>query len=460
MQANKTVFIIITRGFLVRNMLRSGVLRLLTEAGVRVVVFFPLLGETTEVPASLRNEFEGPMVHIVGVREVPLGRIHKIFAQLVKFLVFTQSTWTYCLVSVKNDRQRPDVLAKAERWIFSRLSRWMFLKRLSRFMEEHFFSPWHDGDYFDAEQPRLVFSTSIISTLDIQFMKEAKRRGISTVSIPKGWDNVAKIFYRFLPDLLLVQSPPMVDAVEILQGMSSSRVRLVGFPQFDWYVRRDLIMPREAYCTRMGLDANRHMILFGSEGKWAPSDFSIAERVAAFIQTSGALQMPCSLLIRPHFSDAHDVRLTRRSFGPHIVVDTNFTDSDFFIDRWDPRNEETVLFMNTLFHADLLVTTTSTLTLDAVCFDKPIINVAYGILYKNGTDVSGLFYEKDHYQWVLRTDAVDLVKSDAELLVALNNALAHPERKAVERQRLRDEVCGRLDGQSSQRVVDALLSII
>ena len=460
MIANKTVFIIITRGFLVRNMLRSGVLRLLNAAGIRTVIFFPLLGKTTEVPSSLRKELEGPLVKIIGVREARLGRIHKVFCHLAKFLVFTKSTWTYCLVSVKNDQQRSDALAWIERLIFSRLSQWRVLKRLARAIEEHVFRQRHYAEYFEAERPSVVFSTSIISTLDLLFMKEARRRGIPTISIPKGWDNIAKIFYRFLPDRLLVQNEPMVDAAATLQDIPRSRIQVVGFPQFDWYVHRDLLMSRESYGAKMGLDPQRRIILFGSEGKWAPSDFTIAEHIAKFIQTPRALAAPCSLLIRPHFSEAHDPRLTQRSFGPHVVLDTNFTDSNFFLDRWDPRDEETLMFMNTLFHMDVLVTTTSTLVLDAACFDKPIVNVAYEILYKNGRDVSGLFYEKEHYQWVLRTGAVDLVTSDAELLSALNESLAHPEKKATQRQRLRDEVCYLVDGQSSQRVVGALRSML
>ena len=197
MIANKTVFIIITRGFLVRNMLRSGVLRLLNAAGIRTVIFFPLLGKTTEVPSSLRKELEGPLVKIIGVREARLGRIHKVFCHLAKFLVFTKSTWTYCLVSVKNDQQRSDALAWIERLIFSRLSQWRVLKRLARAIEEHVFRQRHYAEYFEAERPSVVFSTSIISTLDLLFMKEARRRGIPTISIPKGWDNIAKIFYRF-----------------------------------------------------------------------------------------------------------------------------------------------------------------------------------------------------------------------------------------------------------------------
>ncbi len=441
-------------------MLRSGILASLTNAGVRTVIFFPMYPQAADIPDALRREFEGPLVTLVGVREKPLGRAYKLFGHLVKFLVYTQSTWTFCLVSVKHDKQRADALAYLQKWIYTPLSKIGFLKRLARAIEYHVFRHRLYGEYFDAYAPDAVFSTSIISTLDILFMKEARRRGITTISIPKGWDNVAKLFYRFIPDVLLVQNEHMTEAAVKLQGVLRERIRVVGFPQFDWYVRQELQKSREAYCERMGLDPARRIILFGSEGKWAPSDYTAAERIGQLIQTDGALAVPCTLLIRPHFSDSQNPRFAQRNFGPNIVVDTSMTRSDFFFDRWDPGNDETELFLNTLHHMDVLVTTTSTLTLDAVCFDKPILNIAYEILYKNGKDVSELFYQKDHYQWVLRTGAVDLVRSDEELRARLNDALREPAQKAAARQRLRDEVCYRVDGQSSRRVADEILSVL
>jgi len=419
-----------------------------------------MYAQAAGIPEELRREFEGPLVELVGVREKPLGRVYKVFCHLTKFLVFTKSTWTFCLVSVKHDKQRSDFRARALKWIYTPLSKLRFLKRLARAIEFHLFRHRIYGEYFDAYKPDAVFSTSIISTLDMLFMKEARRRKIPTLSIPKGWDNVAKLFYRFIPDVLLVQNEHMTEAAVAFQDVPRGRIRVVGFPQFDWYVRPELRSTREAYCARMGLDPSRRIILFGSEGKWAPSDYTAAEHIAQLIHTDGALLTPCTLLIRPHFSDALNPRFTQHDFGPHVVVDTSMMRSDFFFDRWDPRNEETELFVNTLHHMDMLVTTTSTLTLDAVCFDKPILNIAYQILYKNGKDVSELFYEKDHYQWVLQTGAVDLIRSDKELRARLNDALSSPTRHAESRQRLRDEVCYRVDGQSSQRVVDEVLALV
>lgn len=456
----KTVFLILTRGFLLRNILRSGVLSQLTNAGIRAIVFLPLYAKDAEIPASLRAEFEGPLVQLIGVKERPLGRVYKLFSHLTKFLVFTQTTWSFCLISVKNDKQRSDRLAYFQKWIYTPLSKLTWLKRLVRAIEFHLFRHRAYGEYFEQYAPDVVFSTSILSTLDILFMKEARRRGVPTVSIPKGWDNVAKFFYRVIPDLFVVQNQHMVEASATLQDVPRDRLRVVGFPQFDWHARKDVLLTREAYCQKMGLDPSRRVILFGSEGKWAPYDYSVAQNIARLIQTDGALAQPAAMLIRPHFTDARDPRLTQYDFGPHVAIDRSMNVSTFLPDMWDPTDDETTLFINTLYHMDALVTTTSTLTLDAACMDKPIINVAYRILFKNGKDVSELFYHKDHYQWVLDTGAVNMVRSDEELRASLNDAMLHPERLAQARERLRNEVCYRVDGKSSERIVDVIQSLI
>ena len=52
----KTVFIVITRGFIVRNILRSGILELLKKKGYRIVVFFQSFGRP--FPQYLIDEFE------------------------------------------------------------------------------------------------------------------------------------------------------------------------------------------------------------------------------------------------------------------------------------------------------------------------------------------------------------------------------------------------------------------
>lgn len=454
----KTIFFIITRGFLARNILRSGILERLKKANIRVVIFFPLYQGNSEISKELQQEFASEHVILEGVIDTKTGLFYrKIFLPVISYLVYTKTTWTYSLMGNNKNKKRSNFFAYLERFTLGWLGQAVWLRSFARWIDQKFFTYNFYQNYFDTYKPDVVFSSSIISKVDIFFMKEARQRGIKTVSMPKGWDNIAKHFYHFIPDLLFVQNKVMKDQAVIVQNIPKEQVQVVGFPQFDYYYDKSFLMTREEYCRSLGINPAKKIIFFGSEGIWAPNDDDIARSLSFFIKEN-KLFTPSSLIIRPHYTDVKSNRFS--SFvTPDVVLDPHYTLSNFFMDNWNPTKEDMRWFWNLLYHSDLLVTTTSTLTLDAACFDKPIINVAFGILFKRGKDMSELFYNKDHYLWVLETNAVDVVRNEQELLQSIDKYLKDPSLKKQERQVLRDKLCN-FDGKASEHIVTTLLNFI
>jgi hypothetical protein len=128
------------------------------------------------------------------------------------------------------------------------------------------------------------------------------------------------------------------------------------------------------------------------------------------------------------------------------------------MDNWDPSVQETIKFVNLLTHCDILISAASTLSLDGVCFDRPLINIGFGVLLdrKTDADMSYLLYIAEHMQWVLKTGAVDVVYSYQELFNRINDYLRNPAIKQAERKQLLNELCFKVDGHSSERLVGAL----
>jgi len=455
----KTIFITITRGFIVRNILRSGVLGRLKEAGFRVVVFFDVNG-TKMIPEYLKKELEdeqvilkiAPSTHIKG---------HSRFAKLTPLLISSKSRWMYSQFMPDKRRERAFFWKYVDLAIFSISSRIGFLKTFSRFIEKSVFSHNVYAPYFEKHKPVLIFSTSIQAHLDIDMMKESQKRNIPTVSMPKGWDNVTQILYRVVPDVLIVQDEQMKKEAIRVQAIPSTQIEVTGFPQFDWYRKPNVLVSREEYCHSVGLDPNKKIIFYGSEGAWAPDDANIVSTLVRWVNIPGALSCPSQLFIRPHYTDAKTNRLAVFGREPNVVVDKNFTLSDFFGDNWDPGVEEIKKFTNLIYHCDLLVTVASTLNLDCVCFDKPLINVAFGVLHhpRSGKDVSPLLYTQDHIEWVLETDAVDLIHNKDDLKESINTALLNPDSKRKEREQLLKKLCYKVDGNSSDRIANTLIRV-
>ena len=242
----KTIFIVVTRGYIIRNVLRSGVLDYLKKD--YKVVLFVMAKKNSAIPDYLKQEFAGGNVILEEVYESERNnfydRIHRAFARFSSLLVYTKTTWVYIRIG------NPDIVKKESRWaateglFFSFLGRFNFLKKLVRWAENRLFIMDGDdyGKYFDKYHPDLVFSTSIISKVDIAFLKEAKRRRIATVSMTKGWDHLAKRLLLVLPDKLILQNNVLEHEAIDFQRIPSSQVEVCGFPQFDWYRKKDIFL--------------------------------------------------------------------------------------------------------------------------------------------------------------------------------------------------------------------------
>lgn len=461
----KTVFIVATRGYIIRNVLRSGVLDYLKH-DYHVVIFI-MSRKGQKIPNYLSNEFADKNITLEEVWESSRNnfydKIHRLFSQFTALLVYTKTTWVYVRIG------NPDIVKKQSRWIFlkgllfSFLGKFNFLKKLARFMENKLsiFDSEYLEEFYDKYQPDLVFSTSVISKVDIAFLKEAKKRRIATVAMTKGWDHLAKRLLLVLPDKLIVQNNVLKNEAINFQKMEPSQLEVCGFPQFDWYRKKEILMDRDAYFNSIGLDPRKRLIFFGSEGVWAPDDHNVVDILVKFIREN-KLAKDCCVLARPHYSDLRLERFDRFVGTKEVKVDDNITRSDFFSDTWDPSTEEMKKFVNSIYHCDMMITVASTLALDACCFDKPTIAVAFNVLFspKTGKDLSSILYETSHYGEALSTGALDLVDNEDKLLQSINNYLMHPEHKHDERKALLDKLCYKVDGLSSYRIYQVMDNIL
>lgn len=450
----KTIFITITRGLLLRNVLRMGGYELLRKAGFRIVILL----QTKTMPPHLHEEFGDDTV-ICQLDDSPFGHLHRVIFSITNFLIFTDSTVRYLKYGNMRLIERNRILTNAHIFFVWLLSKMWFLKPLVRKLDP-FFDESNDQirAVFDTYTPDIVFGTSISSKFDVSVMKEARRRGITTVGMPKGWDNSARNYFRFIPDFVLVQNEILRDSLVMFQDIPEHITTVVGFPQFDLFKKPGVIRSREDHLKKMGLDPALPYIFFGSEGAWTDKDYEIAEEIYQWI-LKDELGRPSQLLVRPHFTNIFTHQFGRFKGRPKVVFDETITSAPFFPDNWDPSFSDTVELVNTIAHCDVLVTLASTLNLDAASFDKPIINVAYGAKFRGREDITPFLFDAVHMQWIEKTEGTDIVYNPDELKVALTKALHDPGIRSAGRRKMRDELCYRIDGASSNRMVDALVEM-
>jgi hypothetical protein len=126
-----------------------------------------------------------------------------------------------------------------------------------------------------------------------------------------------------------------------------------------------------------------------------------------------------------------------------------------------PKIEDLPLLTNMLRHCALGVNIASTISLELCMFDKPVVNVGYDPPGQDlGDDSCARYYRFDHYEPVVRSGAVEVAYSAADMECMLRHALERPEERRNERRALLDRMFGgTLDGCSSSRVAEALLRL-
>jgi len=125
---------------------------------------------------------------------------------------------------------------------------------------------------------------------------------------------------------------------------------------------------------------------------------------------------------------------------------------------WDMSFEDIHKLAATLANADIFICYTSSLSVDAAIFDKPVINIDFDTENKKIVSRSPrYFYKMAHYQKAIRTGGIKLPRSQEELINSINEYLENPFLDKAGRARLVSEQCWKLDGQAGQRIANFLL---
>lgn len=450
----KTIFITISRGSIAKNIFQTDVYRILHEHGARLVFLTPAWNDR-----RFTDAFAASNVFFEPLPRAAWGALDNFLIGLAKGLIYNRSTALVDRYGIYSAHETNYFRYFAKKIFFGPLSRIRALRTALRWIDARLTVERSLIPLFEKYHPDVVYATNPSESDDAAVLKLARRRGVRTVVMPKSWDNLSKLSFRAKGDALLAWSEYVKQEAVKFQDYAPTSVHVVGIPHFDLYALPRPPAPREEFFRQIGADPTRPLIVFGSEGKVSVRDPDIVETIIGFMQR-GALAKPCQLFIRPYLAFPDDAKkFTRFHHIPDVIVDRWFIPRDEFIDHWDYSRAQYAFMANLLRHADLLITSMSTLTLDATANDVPVINIAYdGYEKKPYGDSMTRYYDSEHYVSVVKTGAPLLVGSAEELLAGINTYLTNRNFKSAERQVLRTLFCEPLDGRAGERVARFLLS--
>lgn len=305
---------------------------------------------------------------------------------------------------------------------------------------------------FDKYNPDLVFISNIAHFPDPEILSEAKRRNIRTVGMASNWDHLNKYYIPMHSDILLAQNEPMKkEAVEYHQ-YEDSQVTVVGFPGMDSQIEKErYIQQKEVFFKKLGIPLDSKLILFISGSVYYLDEPIILKKISDWIK-EGKFGPNTYLMVRPYPQRIEKEKYKDLERDPHIIFN--------WLSNWDDF-EGNRYYKNSMYYANVVIAIFSTTAIEAALWDKPILTIGFDGNAKRPYHQSIKRLEDlSHFKHVLETGSVPVVRSFDELYDGIQKYLSNPALDADKRRILIDKMCYKVDGKSSERVVDAIRSAL
>jgi len=461
MAQETTLFIYLRLGNSHRNILRSELFPTLrSNPNLRLVIISPLGDE-----AYLRGEFQNGNVFVERLPKTRADWLERKLKKLKGYIWASRNPpETYRIFREKQRRQ--GILG---RWNVS------WGEAVARFMAslgitERTVSRWEIALFhrrkmarlFDRYRPDAVLFTKLHST-NIHVVKEAKKRNVRSICFVEGWDNPSsKGPFSAEPDHILVWNECMRREIVEHHGFSGERIDVVGVPQFDFYHDRSKFCGREVFFERYGLDPKLKLIAYCvAGGEIARSEPEVVDLVYRAIM-DGRVSFPAQLLLRLHPNTRGDYlkQFDRFKALPRVVVQPAGRVAKIQ-DGWDPSWEDMTRLAETMLHSDVVLNVASTITLDAIAFDTPVVGVGFeGGTPRDYFESYRRYYDFTHFNPVVKNGGIRVACSLDELVDAVNAYLGDRSLDAAGRMRVRTEQMYALDGKSARRAGKAVLRVL
>ncbi|MDQ3069605.1 MAG: hypothetical protein M3R55_07750 [Acidobacteriota bacterium] len=478
-----TVFLAVRGGFTPRFLLRTDILPTLRAKGVRVVILSPNADET-----YFRKEFEAEDVF---VEKLEVARLEAYAAsrpgqRVLRTLRLQISsgradlTTIEQMAAINEDTARKRglrgfVTSRALRVMTQLARRSRLVREIITRSESALFTPTFHGPLYNKYRPQAVVVTSLGfsgSEPDNYLMREARHFGAKVIASVLSWDNTSSKGLRGGPvDHAIAWTDVMKEELKAYHDIPADRITVCGPPHFDAYYRPGG-WSRDEMFTRLGLDPARKLLTFATK---SPTNYPWNEEIAEMIGRAvadGRIVEPCQLLVRLH-PIYYRQRDGQYKFQPFLERARDLArryrcitiDEPQIVSRTlalDMPHDEMNKVLAILKHSSVFLNIYSTMNLEAAIVDTPCVNISF-----NGTEGSpdlrknvALDEVQPHNQRVVQSGGVAMVRSEAEMIDAINAYLRDPGLHREGRRRIRERECGRYPGTAGVAVGETIARLV
>jgi glycosyltransferase involved in cell wall biosynthesis len=314
------------------------------------------------------------------------------------------------------------------------------------------------SEILQANRPDVLITTSPFLFDQPAIVAVAKKLGIPTLAFIPSWDNVTlrtRLVFKY--DGYIVWSEKTRDELHYYYPYTrNAPVYIVGAPQFDIFFQERFYQSREEFCAKQNLRPELPIIVYAlGSPNLIREHYGALELAEKIVRGElGDVQM----LVRPHpIHDNAEMKEMFDKFQPHIRLQQTAEAGTPLVNR-SQDEKDIIEWVNTFRHADVVVNLSSTVTIDAAIFDKPVVNLDFDPepgQIKQGL-VKDINHKWTHFSPIARSGGVWLVSDVDEMVEAIETYLRRPELHREKRRWIAEKVCGYLDGGCGERMAQAV----
>jgi hypothetical protein len=367
-----------------------------------------------------------------------------------------------------NDSKAKTTRGTATRFIFKMTSLFHSEKLIQKFnfyQQKTFKNNPITIDYkriLEEENFSLLFFTHQRPPFIAPLVYQAEQLKIKTASFIFSWDNLAskgRMAANF--DYYLVWSDLMKTELQhFYASIKAEHISVVGTPQFEPYVLERYKVSKTDFLEKFNLNPTLKTICFSC------GDISTSENDELYIETiANAIQnkqIPeVNFFVRT--SPAEDSIRFKDFVSRFPSIKWNYP--KWHLSRkghqesWSqriPSVEDVKDLRSILSFSDLNINMLSTMSLDFILFNKPVINTVFGNLDNRLYD-DQRFLKYAHIQTIIDSKATKIAKNESELLKFINKYLVNPDLDSENRKNLVELQVSKPLENTGKRIAEALL---
>lgn len=280
----------------------------------------------------------------------------------------------------------------------------------------------------DEEQFSMLFFTHQRPPYIAPLVYIAKQLKLKTAAFIFSWDNLASkgrmasnFSYYLVWSALMKQ-----DLLKYYSSIKDEQIKIVGTPQFVPYVLSEYEVSKHDFNTEFNINTNLKTICFScGDSSTSKNDELYIDTIANAIEDNKIEQV--NFIVRT--SPAEDPKRFQSLVDKHPFIKWNFPKwiqvRANHQESWSqriPTIEDVKQLRALLQYSDLNINMLSTMSLDFMLFDKPIINTVFGNS-SNGLYDDQRFLGYDHIKHLVTSRSTKIAKHKEQLVSAISDCL-------------------------------------